>query len=198
MSNTSESQLSELLNLAETPEDVEYVLGLIAEEKKRRANRDKWDVATLSDVAEFFGLSVQTVKQWRQESPPMPGSEGSWPLPAIVKWRMARLTQSEIGNEQKRVALELSRIEVEKKRLELDREKGELVYLDDVELWASVAMVETREMLMQLSQLIASSAPPEVKEFARAEADRRVREVLTMLARRLDTHGIETEGSQAA
>lgn len=194
--------MKELIASAATPEDLQAVAELLAEAEshtaQQAASRDKWEVATLGDVAGFFGLQTQTVKQWRTESPPMPGQEGAWPLPAIVRWRHQKLTQSDIRTAKQQADLELQQVAVEQKRLDLARQKGELVELSEVEVWASTAMVETREMLMQLPQMIASSAPPEIREFARAEADRHCREILAMIRRKLETDALaETESHPA-
>ncbi len=44
---------------------------------------------TLRDVAEFFGVQEQTVRQWRMRSDPMPGKPGEWDLAEITRWRIA-------------------------------------------------------------------------------------------------------------
>lgn len=197
MSSTGSDFLRELIASAATPEDLEAVAQLLAEEEQKQAGREKWEVGSLGEVAEFFGLHTQTVKQWRTESPPMPGREGAWPLPAIVKWRHQKLAQSDVRTAKQQADLELQQVAVEQKRLELSRLKGELVELAEVEVWASAAMVETREMLMQLPQMIAASAPPEIREFARAETDRHCRDILAMLRRKLETDGIAEAASDS-
>lgn len=190
--------LNELLASAETPDDLQAVADLVSEQERGQADRSRWEVVTLGDVAEFFGLNTQTVKQWRTESPPMPGREGAWPLPAIVKWRHQKLTQSDIRTARQQADLELQQVAVEQKRLELARQKGELVPLADVELWASEFIVMTREMLLKLPEDIATSADPSLREDARKEADECVRNVLKMLLQKVDPGAIDVESDPPA
>ncbi len=189
------ASLKELLESADTPEDLAAVEELIAELEASRPESSRWSVETLGEVAEFFGLAVQTVKQWRTETPQMPGQPGAWPLPEIVRWRLAKLAGSDLATAKKQADLELQLVAVEQKKLDLARQKAELVELSEVEVWAAAAMVETREMLMQLPQMISASAPPEIREFARAETDRHCREILAMLRRKLETDGIAEAAS---
>ena len=43
-----------------------------------------WTVDTQPDIAEFFGMSIDTIKNWRKQG--MPGTQGSWRLDRIVQW----------------------------------------------------------------------------------------------------------------
>lgn len=155
------------------------------------AGDQKWVAASLSEVAGFFGLSIQTVKQWRMETPPMPGSEGKWSLPEIVKWRHAKLGKSGLSDEKKRVDIELAEVAVEQKRLDLAKDRGEVVEISEVELWAASAIVEVREMIMALPDMLAAAAPKQLRDFVRDETDRHCRDVLSMLRRRLEVNAIE-------
>jgi hypothetical protein len=182
--------LLEQIDAAKTPEELESLAALL---KPASADSSKWVASTLSEVAEFFGLSVQTVKQWRLESPPMPGGDGKYPLPEIVKWRHAKLSQSDAKTAKQQAEAELMQIAIEQKRLDLAKDKGELFYRQDVELWASTALIEARETIMALPGMIASSAPPEIREFAREETDRTCRAVLLTFQRRMESDIVEDE-----
>ena len=49
---------------------------------------DTYVASTLRDVAEFFGVQEQTVRQWRMRADPMPGEPGRWDLSRITLWRI--------------------------------------------------------------------------------------------------------------
>ena len=150
--------LRELLNSAESPEDLEAVAALIAEHEAK-PKPDRWTVSTLAEVAEFLGLNVQTVKQFRQESPPMPGDPGAWPLPAIVKWRHAKLSQSDLKTEKQQLDIDMGKVALETRRLELDRDKGLLVEIAEVERWAATAIAGRRENTSLIAWGRSRSAP---------------------------------------
>lgn len=194
MSSIDDNSLKELIASAATPEDLQAVAELLAEAEshtaQQAASRDKWEVATLGDVAEFFGLQTQTVKQWRTESPPMPGQEGAWPLPDIVKWRHQKAVQSDVRTAKQQADLELQQVAVEQKRLDLARQKGELVALADVERTVAEFVVIAREMALQLPESIAASSSPADREHARREAEVCVKNMLAMILRKAEDVGI--------
>jgi len=146
----------------------------------------RWVADSLSDVAAVFGLSVQTVKQWRTETPPMPGEPGNYPLTPIIQWRLAKLSGSDLATAKKQQDLELGRVQLEFKQLELDQGRGQLLDRADVELWAATALIEARCTIMSLPERLSTSAPPEMRSFIREETDRHCRDVLTSLRRRLE------------
>ena len=141
----------------------------------------------MTEVAEFFGVATSTVKGWRMESPPMPGSEGSWPLDAITRWRAAKITGSDLAMQQKLATLESTVLANDARRLELSKERGELVELAAVELWASQAIIKCRVQIMSIPEGVATSAPPELRNQLQAEADRTCRAALTTLRRDLES-----------
>ena len=141
---------------------------------------------SLSEVAEFFGLHIQTVKQWRQESPAMPGEPGNYPLPEITRWRLAKINRNELSDELKIEQVEKLRVATESARIDLEKLKGSVLDRADVELWAAVALTELREGVLQLPEMLAASAPQELKNFVREETDRHCRDVLTATANRLE------------
>lgn len=196
MQNQSENWLNELLGSAETPEDLEALQQLVAEVEQSTKERDRFDLATLSEVAEFFGLDEQTVRTWRLKSPPMPGEPGKWPIKQIVQWRCNWIQQTDLAAAKRQQDFELGQIQVESKRIELDREKGLILDKQDVELWASTAMIELREGVMQLPEILAASAPQEMKNFTREEAERHCRDLLIALQRRLEIEEIERKNRE--
>lgn len=166
---------------------------LLQEEKRRLAARNRFDLSTLTEVAEFFGLDEHTVRTWRLKSPPMPGEPGHWPIRQIVQWRCNWIQQSDLAAAKRQQDFELGQIQVEQKRLELDREKALIVDRKDVELWAATAIIELREGVMQLPEMLAASAPQELKDFVREETDRHCRDLLLATARRLELAEIGKE-----
>ena len=176
----------EQIEAAQTPEELTALLSAVGPSPR-------WTVKTLTEVAEFFGVATSTVKGWRQESPPMPGSDGSWPLDAITRWRAAKITGSDLATAQKQATLEATVLANDARRLELSKDRGELVELAEVELWASVALIECRSQIMSIPEAIATSAPPELRNHAREEADRTCRAALKSLHRRLELAQLDQE-----
>ena len=175
-----------MLAACDTVEDFAEYDRIEAEVIAREASHGKWNATTLGEVAEFFSMALQTVKQWRMETPPMPGSDGVYPLKEIVKWRLDKVLQTDLAAAKRQQDFELGRIQVETKQIELDREKALILDRHDVELWAAQALVEIRETVMQLPEMLAASAKPSLKDFTREEADRHCRGVLLAASRRLD------------
>lgn len=175
-----------MLDSASTPEDLEAINQLIAEVEQAKTKRDKFDLSTLSEVAEFFGLDEHTVRTWRLKSPPMPGEPGKWPIKQIVQWRCNWIQQTDLAAAKRQQDYELGQVQLERKKLELDREKGLSRDIQDVELWAATALVELREGVMQLPEILAASAPQTLKDYVRDETDKHCRDLLIATARRLE------------
>jgi len=180
------SDLPDLLAACDTVEDFAEYDRIEAEIEAREVSRDKWTAATLGEVAEFFGMALQTVKQWRMETPPMPGAEGKYPLQQITQWRFNKVMQSDLAAAKRQQDFELGKIQVETKQIELDREKALILDRQEVELWAATALIELREGIMQLPEMLAASAPQDLKDFTRDESDRHCRDLLLSTARRLE------------
>lgn len=186
MKPSERSDLPDLLAACETVEDFAEYDRIEAEIIAREATQGKWSASTLGEIADLFGAALQTVKQWRTEQPPMPGEPGNYPVKEIIKWRRDKDLQTDLAAAKRQQDFELGRIQVETKQIELDREKALILDRQDVELWASQALVELRESLMQLPEIIAASSPEELKGFVRSEVDRHCRDSLIAASRRLD------------
>ena len=143
-------------------------------------------LTTLGEVAELFGVALQTAKEWRQASPPLPGEPGNYPMKELIRWRFARVNHNELNDEVKRAGLEKTQVQVEQARIDLEKLKASVLDRADVELWASVLIVNAREAIMQLPEMLAASAPHDMKDHVRSETDRHCRDALTALARRLE------------
>lgn len=161
--------------------------------------KDPLNLETLADVANVFGVAAHTVRGWRVESPPMPGKPGAFNIKDIIAWRFPRNALNRVANQEsetaKQLDMEISRVKLERLRLDLERDKGQLLDRGDVTLWASTAMIEARVMVMSLPERLATSAPPEQRDFIRSESDRHCRDVLIMLRRRLETNKIDDDAA---
>jgi hypothetical protein len=185
--------LLDLVPLLESAEDFEEWDRMSEDLERKEASADRFDLKTLSEVAEFFGLDEQTVRTWRLKTPAMPGEPGRWPIKQIVQWRCNWIQQTDLAAAKRQQDFELGQIQVESKRLELDREKGSVIDRQDVELWAATALIELRTGVMQLPEMLAASAPQELKDFVREETDRHCRDMLLATQRRLETAEIGKE-----
>lgn len=179
------NELRRLVETAETPEQLEVAANLFQREQDRQSS-PQFVVQTLADVADFLGVATQTVMNWTSRADPIPGKHGAWNLRDIVRWRETWLTQSDLTQKKRQQDYDLQQIKLESERLDLLEKQGQLLHKDDVELWAAAAIVEFREVVMQLKEMLTASAPPELKDFVRAETDRHCRDALTAAARRLE------------
>ncbi len=177
--------MPDLLAACETVEDFAEYDRIEAEIEAHEASYGRWSASSLGEVADLFGAALQTVKQWRTEVPPMPGKDGCYPLKEIIQWRRNKDLQTDLAAAKRQQDFDLGQIQVEFKRLELEREKQQILNRDDVELWAATALIELREGVMQLPELLAAISSQDLKDFVRAEVDRHCRDLLIATQRRL-------------
>ena len=126
----------------------------------------------------------------------MPGDPGNYPLPEITRWRLNKLSHNETSDELRNEQVQKLRVQTESARIDLEKLKASVLDRADVELWASVALTEIREGVMQLPEMLAASAPQDLKDFVRSETDRLCRDTLTTLARRLELAEIGKGGTE--
>lgn len=160
----------------------------------RRKPKAEYIVGTIAEVAEFFGVGTSAVNAWRRDANPMPGTPGRFDLAEIAKWKDGRGRQAS-GLREVLIAADvrLKTAQAEQKEFDLRKETGQFVELAAVELWAAQTFITLRECLMSLPDVIATSAPAEIRTLAREEADRIVRATLTTARRRLDMQSLESE-----
>lgn len=145
-----------------------------------RQEAKSYIVATLGEVAEFFGVGLSAVNDWRADSEPMPGSQGAWDLAAIAKWKLGRGRKTGgLSDELKAAEIRLKTAQAKAKEIENDISSGELLDRGDVERTFAEALILLREVVMSIPEVIAVSAPPEVRDIARQEADLKCRAGLT-------------------
>jgi len=147
----------------------------------------------LAQVAEFFSCATSTIKGWSQDG--MPSVSDGWYLPAIVRWRFDRLSNTDLTTAKKQQDLALGQVQLESKKLELDQGRGQLLDRAEIELWVATALIEARCTIMPLPERLATSAPPEMRSFIREETDRHCRDVLTSLRRRLEMENDDDDQS---
>lgn len=180
------SYLHELLLSAETPEQLQHAERMLVQLEAEQAQQNRWRCDGLKHVAEFFGVSLSTVKQWRQESPPMPGDETGYDLREVVAWRIAKQAASPLREEKQRQEIELGEIRKQQQQIELDKLRGALVALSDVEEWATHAIVQFREAVMQIPQAVAQFAPVKHRKSIERNADEYCRAALSILRQKLE------------
>ena len=153
---------------------------------RKKTPRLSYVVATLEEVAEFFGVTRQAVQQWKLSGDPMPFRAGEYDLSKIAQWFRRQRDGSNLSEELKAADIRLKTVQAQQKELDLEIQKGELIPLADVERWAATALIEMREIIMTLPETIATSTPPDMREFVRTEVDENCRDALLMLQRRLE------------
>lgn len=163
MRTGAKSYLTELLASAETTEDFEAIEQLI-EEEEERSRPKKWNARTLAEVAEFFGLALQTVKQWRIETPPMPGIEGAYPLQEIVAWRFAKLNQSATSEQKRQAEIEQIKLANDKRRMENDKRRGQLIDREEIERDMAIIWSRLAARMAALPEKVARLLPDAAKQ----------------------------------
>ncbi len=117
----------------------------------------------------------------------MPKQRGGYDLSKVAQWLRRQSSTSGLSEEVKAADIRLKTVQAQQKELELEIQKQELVPIADVERWAAVCIVEFREMVMALPEILAGSSPPENKNFVRDESDRHLRDALFAVKRRLES-----------
>ncbi len=139
-------------------------------------------VRTLGEVAEWFGLELQTVKQWRVGPQGCPGEEGQYDVQAIARWRLARPTSR--GPSQAKADLEEESLRLNNARatLKLQREAGELVSRAAAKSAIRGIFGRLKAQIEQLPDALAPLVPTEVRTDFRRDCVERLRIFLSQLA----------------
>lgn len=190
MSGSSGSQLEELIDLAQSPEDLQAAFELVDEAQaaaeQKNENASRFVVGTLAEVADFFGLASQTVREWRGGSNAMPGAEGKWDLREITQWKIAKLNKHS-GPEDEASERELKRqreaIRIEDARLDLAKKKGELIDRNEALADLSEACGEIATRLQALPAEMAASEAADVRDVKLAEWKEKINLTLKSLER---------------
>ena len=175
MTRSDANYLTELLASAESPEDLQAVEELLAEQERAERTRDKWVCRTLAEVAEFFGLAVQTVKQWRIESPPMPGADGKYPLRDIVQWRIAKLAGSSVLDAKRQADLESIKLVNEKRAMENAQKRGLLIEREEVERDMALLWSRLAARLTGVADRVTTLVPSDLKATTKDRVEQEIR-----------------------
>lgn len=175
MSSIERVALQDLLATCQTEDDFRAWDALKADYDRRRAAQPRWVEESLGDVAAFFGLSVQTVKQWRMETPPLPGQEGHWSLPEIVRWKLDRTMQSSLLEAQRTERLREMRLKNQLQEIQLQEKRGELLCRVEVESDLAIVASRLRNRIENFGYEAAQCCPDDVRSHVKAAVDQRVR-----------------------
>lgn len=172
LSNKNSNSFNELEHLvasAQTPEDLQAAADLIAEAEKLKGsgvNPARWTVETLGEVAAFFGVEGQTVREWRTGSNRMPGEQGQWDLSEITQWRCNRLKAlgaNAKSPEQAEIELAMLKEDLKKKELANRLKAGELVSRVAIKAKVAEMFNEARMGMEALPELLGPMLPPETR-----------------------------------
>lgn len=172
---------------AETPEDLAAVQQLWTEKESAGAGESvgKWTVKTLGEVAEFLGVELVTVRDWRTGPIPMPGKPGCYNLKEIVAWRCDRLKTSG-GIQKPKEVLELElrekQIDVAKKELALRKSRGDLVSRAAAKAKVFEILNDARCQLEAVPGIVGAHVNPEFKDDLVNEWEQQIGLILRTMA----------------
>lgn len=150
------------------------------------AKKTTWIVSTYAELAEFFGVSRDTIRsEWAVW---MPGKPGRWDIREIVKARhertMARggrgetLEDKEVSRRTRLAEMGQAEADERIKQLRADREAGRLLPTEDVQRQIADWCVRIRTPLSALPDRMASIVPGEMKATIKKLAASQVQLVL--------------------
>jgi phage terminase Nu1 subunit (DNA packaging protein) len=187
LNSGSSDSLKQLISAATTEQEIQELEALLLGTQMTQGEPEpsRWMARTLGEVAEFFGMQLQTVKEWRTGPQPMPGEEGKWPLSEIAQWRDARMRpgmRSEL--DEKRQAAEVRLKEMQAKRAELKyrKEQGELVERSAVASVLARICTEIRTRLEAIAPEVGTTAPPDLRREIVRDVANKVAMALRKLA----------------
>lgn len=172
-------------------------LAAAAKESPRR-------VATLAEVAEFFGVAYDTCKAWRRNG--LPGSaESGFDLAEVLKWwRAWRERESDDAEKltpaKLKTQAEIRRIQADAEARErINREAaGGLVDRRAVEASLAALLLELRRAFQAVPAKLQPLLPHAIQHSVSAELKRRIAAALTEAADRLEVFSGATGASAPA
>lgn len=177
---------------AQTPEDLQAVADLIAEAERLQgsgASPARWVVKTLGEVATFFGVEGQTVREWRSGANPMPGEQGQWDLSVITQWRCDRLKAlgaNAKSAEEKEIELAILKEDLEKKRLANQMKSGALIDCDFAVGRIMEMNNEARVVIEGIPEKLSPMFDPVNRNELTAKATQEIALVLRHLSQKAD------------
>lgn len=136
---------------------------------------------TQADVAEFWGVSVRTIREWLGQCPPR--TPNGYDLSAIARWRNEYLL-SQINRPlaSADADTELKRVKTARERLKLARERREVVAIDHVERVWRRYFAAARAVILGIPERINVQLPDRLRPELRPTIRQAMDEVLGMLA----------------
>lgn len=147
----------------------------------------RWIVATQREVAEFFGVSFDTVKTWHRNGAPKAGPK-QYDLQQITRWLLDRRSTPAAGDEGSRAQqLTVRKLEAEvlaKERANLQA-AGVLVDRRAIESQIGTLLIEARKTFARLPTRIQPAIPRELEGTLLPELKRILHAALHELADRM-------------
>lgn len=143
-------------------------------------------VGTQQEVADAFGLHVQTVKVWAGRG--MPTHPEGYDLDAIAEWRASDGRRGSVvatGDEQRQRLLAQIRTltaDAENRELRNAKARGDVLDRADVVQTVGALCLRVKERLEALPEEIAMDLPTEVRATIQARWENQIAHVLTELA----------------
>jgi hypothetical protein len=168
--------------------------------KKTADPQRPYVVNSLGKVAEFFGVAVQTVKEWRKD-PSMPGDQNAWPLDEIARWKIAKAQRSDRGTAPE--GKPTSRDVVAERRAELlsldiAKAKGMVVDVDFVarllERHVTVHHTLTEDLKDKVMGLLPRSVAGDARKRIVTGVDKAVRDLRFAMASAVEEWEFGPEG----
>lgn len=172
---SSEKDLNDLLASATTVEEARAARALIEEYARSDSVQSRYMVPTLRDVAAFFGVQEQTVRQWNMRPGGIPGTAGAWPLDDIARWLTRWREAPDRTSEPKPMELVKQRLA----ELDLEEREKRLVDVSEISIWIGRMAAIIRDGITQLEQRHG------------AEAANVMRTPLERLVREAEAHATE-------
>lgn len=186
--------MTTLASQAKTEEQIREVEELLDIEpdppSEPAPSQTSFTVPTLSAVAEFFGISVQAVKQWRSETPAMPGQPGGYPLDEIARWRIHRAEKTHDHRDTEKSELQRDKLreEVEERRLKNLERRGQLVDRQAAKARVMQLFHRLRSRLEAFPEEVGNSLPPELQPDVIHDWKRKIR----LLEKEIDQWSLES------
>lgn len=105
----------------------------------------------------------------------MPGDDGRYPLPEIVKWRDDKLKYSAATERKREQENELRQVQIETKRLQLETRRGLLIERSEVERDVAVIFSRVKNRTDALPAEVANLVPGDQKAAVKKLVEDKVR-----------------------
>lgn len=136
----------------------------LAEDIRRQVKSE----STRTDVADYFGVAVDTIDVWNRKGCPHEGKKGSmcwYFIPDVAKW-LARQKVIKVGNEElEKLEKELKAENLKLKQIERQRKDGTLVNRQDVEKVLHHVMADIRNRVAEFHSNYGDDAVEQLNDI---------------------------------